>query len=282
MISWEFLKYQKKNFSYNPIIYFFLFWNAIKLFLIHADPIIQVLNLLISLGIYFYIEDLKLEIKKNKRFGLFLGLIFLSLTIVRSFFLNSVEDKYYYLNLPLGIFALVTLLKPDNELVDLKNIFLISILLPLRRLFFLISINFMMPLTKYLTWFFLFILGKNPISYDKSLFIDEVEVRILEGCAGVDNLFFVMSTLTIYFFIFRLREKYNIFFIIISSFLVSIITNIFRNTIIALVVSSNKSYKDYLYNFLHDSYGSLFFSFISVTIVSLIYFCLLNREIKHQ
>ena len=278
----EITKISKKNFYYNSIIYFFLFWNAIKLFLINSDPIIQVLNLLISSGIYFYIEDLKLEIKKKKKLSFFLGLIFLSLTIIRSFLLNSVEDKYYYLNLPLGIFALIAILKPVNKLVDLRNIFLLSLLLPLRRLFFFISINFMMPLTKYLTWFVLFMLGKNPISYDKSLFINDVEVRILKGCAGVDNLFFVISTLTIYMFIFRLREKYNIFFIIVTSFLVSIIINIFRNSIIALVVSSNKSYKDYLYNFLHDSYGSLFFSFISVTIVSLIYFCLLNKELKHQ
>ena len=74
----------KNNFSYNLIIYFFLLWNAIKLFLINSDPIIQILNLLLSIGIYFSIEDIKLEIKNKKRFSFFVGLISLSLIIIRS------------------------------------------------------------------------------------------------------------------------------------------------------------------------------------------------------
>ena len=39
--------------SLNILIYIFLVWNSLKLFLINADPIIQLLNLLISSGIYF-------------------------------------------------------------------------------------------------------------------------------------------------------------------------------------------------------------------------------------
>ena len=273
---------EKKFFSYNLVIYLFLLWNTIKLFLINSDPIIQVLNLLISIGIYFIIEDQKFIIKKKKSFSFFLGLVLFSLTIIRSFLLNNTEDKYYYFNLPFGIFSLIVILKPFNEFLYLRNIFLISLLLPLRRLFFSASINFLMPLTKYLTWFVLFMLGVNPILNDKNLFIDGVQVNISEGCAGADNLFFVISTITIYMLIFRLNYKNNILFISISSILVSVVINILRNTIIALVVSSNKPYKDSLYYFLHDSYGSLIFSFISVTTVSFIYFKLLNKELKNQ
>ena len=69
-------------------------------------------------------------------------------------------------------------------------------------------------------------------------------------------------------FIFKLNYRNNILFMSFSSVLVSIIINILRNSIIALVVSSNQTYKDFLYNFLHESYGCLFFSFISVSIVS--------------
>ena len=81
--------------------------------------------------------------------------------------------------------------------------------------------------------------------------------------------------------IFRLKNKNNILFFSIFSLLISIFINIFRNTLIALVVSSNKVYKDNLFYFLHDSYGSLLFSFISVTIVSLFYFKLLESELAH-
>ena len=272
----------KKNFSYNLIIYFFLLWNAIKLFLISLDPIIQILNLLLSIGIYFSIEDLKLEIKNKRRFGFYLGLVILSLTIMRSLLLNSGEDKYYYINLPLGIFALVVTLKPLNKFFELRNIILISLLLPIRRLFYAVLINIFVPLTKYLTWFVLFIIGKNPISYNKSLLFNDVELIISNGCAGVDNLYFVLSTGLIYMLIFRLKKKSNILLFSIFSVLISIIVNIFRNTLIALVVSSNKVYKDNLFYFLHDSYGSLLFSFISLTIISLFYFKLLESELAHQ
>lgn len=273
----------KNNFSYNLIIYFFLLWNAIKLFLINSDPIIQILNLLLSIGIYFSIEDIKLEIKNKKRFSFFVGLISLSLIIIRSCLLNSVEDIYYYFNLPFGIFALVITLKPFNQLIQLKNILLLSLLLPLRRLFYAIFINLFVPLTKYFTWFVLFILGKNPVFYNnKSLLIDNVEINISNGCAGVDNLYFVLSAGIIYMLIFRLKNKFNILLFSIFSALISIFINIFRNTLIALVVSSNKVYKDNLFYFLHDSYGSLLFSFISVTIVSLFYFKLLESELAHQ
>ena len=273
----------KNNFSYNLIIYFFLLWNAIKLFLINSDPIIQILNLLLSVGIYFSIEDIKLEIKNKKRFGFFVGLFILSLVIIRSCLLNNVEDKYYYFNLPLSIFALIITLKPFNQLIELKNILLLSLLLPFRRLFYAIFINLFVPLTKYFTWFALFILGKNPLFYDsKSLLIDNVEIKISNGCAGVDNLYFVLSAGIIYMFIFRLKSKFNILVFSIFSVLISIIINIFRNTLIALVVTSNNLYKDNLFYFLHDSYGSLFFSFISLTIVSLFYFKLLESELTHQ
>ena len=270
----------KNNFSYNLIIYFFLLWNAIKLFLINSDPIIQILNLLLSIGIYFSIEDIQLEIKNKKRFSFFVGLISLSLIIIRSCLLNSVEDKYYYFNLPFGIFALVITLKPLNQLIQLKNILLLSLLLPLRRLFYAIFINLFVPLTKYFTWFVLFILGKNPVFYNnESLLIDNVEINISNGCAGVDNLYFVLSAGIIYMLIFRLKNKFNILLFSIFSALISIFINIFRNTLIALVVSSNKVYKDNLFYFLHDSYGSLLFSLISAIIVSWFYFKLLEREL---
>ena len=50
----------------------------------------------------------------------------------------------------------------------------------------------------------------NPILNDKNLFIDGVQVNISEGCAGADNLFFVISTITIYMLIFKLNHKNNI------------------------------------------------------------------------
>lgn len=278
-----FLKiFKNKVTSFNFLIYSFLIWNSIKLFLINSEPLIQVLNLLISIGIYYIIEDQKLEIKNKKRFSFFIGVVFFSLVIIKSFLLNSVEDKYYYFNLPFGIFALIIILSPFKQFSNLRSIFIISLLLPLRRLFFSIGNYFLLPLTKYLTWFVLFALGKNPILNDKSLYIEGYQLLILKGCAGADNLFFVISAITIYMFIFQLKIKSNMLFMGVFSILISIFVNIFRNSTIGLVISSKNYYKDNIYHFLHNSYGSLLFSFISVTLVSLMYFKLLDKELNNE
>ena len=92
----------KNNFfNFNLLIYLFLIWNAIKLFSIKSDPIIQILNLLISMGIYFCIEDKKLKIKGKRKINNLIGIVGISITIFRSLMLSNVDDKFYYFKLPI-------------------------------------------------------------------------------------------------------------------------------------------------------------------------------------
>ena len=272
----------KGEFSiYNLLIYLFLIWNSLKLYIINSDPIIQILNLLLSIGIYFCIEDKNLQIKDKRRIDFFIGIVGISLVILRSFILNNVDDKYYYFNLPIGIFFFILILKPFREFINLKKIFIISLLLPLRRLFFELA-NFVLgyfiaPLTS----FALFSLGKDPILDGENIFIGNNQFIIEKGCLGADNLYFVLSTLLIYSCIFRLRKINNIINIFIASIAISIFINIIRNTLLALVVSSNLNYKKEMFNFLHDSFGSLTFSFFSVLFISFLYFKFLNKELKY-
>ena len=96
-----------KKINYNFLIYLFLIWNSLKLLLINSDPRIQILNLLISIGIYFCIEDKNLQIKGRRTISFLIGLVGISFTVFRSIILNNIDDKYYYLNLPIGIFFLI-------------------------------------------------------------------------------------------------------------------------------------------------------------------------------
>ena len=59
---------------------------------------------------------------------------------------------------------------------------------------------------------------------------------------------------------------------------VPFVMNVMRNSLIRLFVNLENNYKDQPFYFFHDSYGSLVFSFISVSIVSFTYFKLLNEE----
>jgi exosortase/archaeosortase family protein len=277
----KFLETIKSEISkYNLFIYIFLIWNAFKLFFINSDPIIQVLNLLLSIGIYFCIEDKKLKINNRRRLDFFIGIIGITFTLIRSFFLNNVDDKYYYFNLPIGIFFLIIILNPFKEFAYLKNIFLISLLLPFRRLFFELA-NFLLgSLIPSLTWFVLFSLGQNPILDGQNITIKDHQFTLSKGCWGADNLYFVLATLIIYSCIFRLRKIKNISILIMFSTLISIVINVIRNNLLVFIISSNISNREDIFVFLHDSYGSLIFSFFSILIISFLYFNFLNKELN--
>ena len=270
----------KKNF-FNIKYHFFLFliWNIFKLFQIKADPIIQLLNALLSLGIYFDIEDKDIQLDLKLK-SLFTGIILFVIVFIRSLLLNNVSDKFYYLLLPFGIFSICLLAKNFRQIKYFRSIILISLLLPLRRLFFYIVNPILLFLSKYFTFFSLFLLGVDPVLINRSIYLGNSELVISDGCGGADNMYFVISAVIIYFLTFRLRNKFNLTIIFLITFLVPLFTNIFRNTLLALIIKLETDYRDILFNFFHDSYGSFTFSFISVLIVSYIYFKLLNKELS--
>ena len=276
----EIIKGKSSNYSF--LIYLFLIWNSIKLFFINIDPIIQILNLLLTMGIFFCIEDRKLQIKGKRKINFLIGIIGISITVIRSLLLNNADDIYYYFNLPIGIFFLVILFKPFNEFNHLKKIFILSLLLPLRRLFFYLANYILGSLIPTLTWFVLFALGKNPILDAENIFIEDYQLIISKGCLGADNIYFVLSTIIIYSCIFRLRKIKNLGIVLSLSIAVSITINTIRNTMLALVLTSKISYKDRIFYFLHDSYGSLLFTFFSVLIISSLYFRFLNKELEYK
>ena len=88
-----FFKVQKKSINFNLIFYLFLIWNAVKLFLINSDPIIQSLNLLLSIGIYFCLEDMNLQLKSKKRLSFFIGIVGIAVTFFRFYILLSTSSR---------------------------------------------------------------------------------------------------------------------------------------------------------------------------------------------
>ena len=272
-------RFSGNSLNFNYIIYIFLIWNAIKLYQIGSTPIIQSLNLLLGLGIYFCLEEKVLKIINKNKLSYFVGLIGIFITTFKFFLLQSTDDKFYYFNLPVGIFFLILIINPLVQFTYLKDIFIISLLLPLRRLFYAITTYLLGSITKYITSFVLFSLGKNHIVEGESIFINNYELVLSKGCSGSDNLYFVICTLVIYMLIFRLKKNINLSIIIFSTIIISIIINTIRNTLLSFIVLSNLQFKDKLFYFFHDSYGSLIFSFISIVIVSWIYFNLLDKEL---
>ena len=268
------------NFNLNLVIYGFLIYTVLKFTIISIDLNVQLINALICFGIYFILEDKKLNINHNKT-QLCSGIFIFLLNFFRSFFLYGPDDKYYYLMLPIGIFSLVLISNFGDKKVLFNPIFLISILLPLRRVFFYIFNPLLLPLTKYLTWLSLSLLGIEGIIKDYSIHINDVTLVISNGCAGTNNLFFSISTFLIYSFIFRLREKNNFNKVAIFTIIFPIFINLFRNTFLGYVITLDNIFKDDIFYLFHDSIGSLFFDLITLFVMSKFYFRLLNKELKN-
>ena len=68
--------FKKTIFNIKYYVFLFLIWNIFKLFQIKADPIIQLLNSLLTLGIYFDIEDKDIELNIKLR-SFFMGILLL-------------------------------------------------------------------------------------------------------------------------------------------------------------------------------------------------------------
>ena len=258
-----------------------MLWNSFKLFQISSDPIIQLLNALLCIGIFFDVEDRnqKFDIRKRINISTFIGFVLFLLTIIRSFILTNVQDKYYYFLLPIGIISISLIGNKYLGNKFFRNIILISLLLPLRRVFFLLANPVLLFITKYLTWLLLFCLGSEPNLIGRSIFIGGSELVISDGCGGSDNLYFAISSVVIYTIIFRLRSKINQILISFTTIIIPIITNVIRNTSLALIITLEDTYRDKLFSFFHESYGSLIFSLISLFIISFVYFKLLNKEL---
>ena len=183
--------------------------------------------------------------------------------------------------MPSGIFSILLIIYESKDLNFYKNILNICLLLPLRRLFVYLLDFILLPVTKYLTWIILFSIGKEPILIDESIFINRSELIIGNACLGSDNLFFVICSVYIYSIILKLKNYQNIRIIAFITIIVPLLINVFRNVLLALIVSFEFNYKDDMFYFFHDSYGSVLFSLVSVSIVSKVYFSLLNSELKN-
>ncbi|MBO8242364.1 archaeosortase/exosortase family protein [Prochlorococcus marinus XMU1410] len=250
------------------------------MFQIQADPKIQLLSGLLSVGIYFDIEDKDLNIQSFRSKSFVFGIFLLAICIFRSFYLITPLDKYYYLLLPFGISSISLLGKQVKKNNSFRNIIFLSFLLPSRRLFFYLFNPILLFLTKYLTYVFLLCLGTNPILEGRSIFINRSELIISTGCGGTDNMFFVICSVIIYLLTLKLRNPFNLKIVYFLMFFVPLLTNVIRNALLAIFINLETNNKDVLFYFFHDSYGSLIFSLFSVLILSFIYFKLLNEELN--
>ena len=85
---------------------------------------------------------------------------------------------------------------------------------------------------------------------------------ISKGCRGADNMFFVISAVVISLSILSLRSKLNLRIIYFFIFIIPLLVNFVRNSLLKFVINLNINYKDKVFSFSNESCGSLFFNFL--------------------
>ena len=106
-------------------------------------------------------------------------------------------------------------------------------------------------------------------------------VEVLTGCSGYEQLFFSIATFLIFYLRFPIKNKNKLILELLKVVTCSFLINTFRIFILSAVVFID-SEKNIFFQFLHNSYGSLFFSLLATYITCLIYFKALKHENIYQ
>ena len=256
-------------------------WNVSLFGLSHQLETTQVLNLLLWLGIWMALEDQSPSLwprpSKASAFG---GTLLLVLTVARSSLTTNNQDRFVYLVLPLLALGLALLNRPLGQWRRFWKALVIALLLPLSRLITNgVLPALLVPVTAKLAWALLYALGFRA-------FLDGAEVQLGSGgvlvfgaCAGIEQLIFTVSVVVIFLLVFPLERLLHIALVIAASIVGAVLVNGVRIALLAYCTSWPDKAGMPAFTFLHDSYGSLLFSLVAVSIVGWIYLKLLDREL---
>jgi cyanoexosortase A len=256
-------------------------WNVAVFWLSNQIETTQVLNLLLWLGIWMALEDQGPSLwPRPSRASAFGGTLLLVLTVARSSLATNTQDRFIYLVLPLLAIGLALLNRPPGQWRRFWKPLAIALLLPLSRLITNgVLPGILVPVTAKLAWALLYALGFRA-------FLDGAEVQLGSGgvlvfgaCAGIEQLIFTVSVVVIFLLLFPLERLLHIALVITASIVGAVLVNGVRIALLAYCTSWPDKAGMPAFTFLHDSYGSLLFSLVAVSIVGWIYLKLLDREL---
>ncbi len=273
------LKKHRKEILFAAIIFSL---TITSFFIYGIDKQIIVYYSLLFLGILISIED-KLDKFKNKivMAGQIWIYVLLALFIT-NLVLIKFELNLIYLTLPISLFFFLKSFCPLEKILLYWKPILISLFFPLSKL-----INYYLsPFAKFnTTKLSSYILDLMSIYHERlynEIYFSGKKIVITDGCSGTDQLIFTITVILIFLLNYHLRSINNIFKILIYSIGISFFMNGIRISLLSVLFVKDNVIYDNLFKFLHDSYGSLVFSFLSVTLCSSIYLQLLNKELENE
>ena len=261
-MNWRYLKNNFDDFRY--ILISIIILNIYLLNIIKVGIFDQLINLMISFGVYNYFNENKYYEKKDlKKFQVFFAFTILFLVLYRSYWLHT-GDNFIYCLFPILLSILLMLHTSLFNIVKNLKPILISLLFPFSKVLFIPLSIIISPISTFLTWLVLNTFGVMSVMKGQEIFYNNSAINITFSCSGAGQILFCFSAMLILNFCFPLRNIKLLFIQLFLAFLFTLSSNIVRLSLLVIFAYSANSVEFSMFDYLHGGSGGLFFSFISM------------------
>jgi len=257
-----------KNFSYFRFTLLTLITlNIILLNYLKMSYYSQIINLLISYGIYDFYNNVEFKVEKKVNiFKTILAFSLLIITLYRSFWLH-INDNFIFLFFPLLLISLDLFFNNIfNTINNLKPI-LMALLFPIGKLLFIPLSIVLTPFSTLFTWITLNALGFYSVMSGQEIFFSNSGINITFSCSGAGQIIFSFTAMLIFNFCFPLKNRKFLLIQLFRTFLFTFSINIIRLFLLTIFVNTAGRVDDFsIFDYLHGGNGGLFFTFFSILI----------------
>ena len=224
----------------------------------------QILNLMISFGIFYhYLEN---KIKADKYVNLFqLGIAF---TILMGVFYRSlwlhIGDNFVYLIFPLLLFILVLLSNNISFISIYSRPITLSLLFPVSKFLFIPLAILINPFSTFFTWLLLNAFGFSSVMKGQEIFYNNSGVNITFSCSGSGQIIFCLIAMIIFNYFFPLKSNSLLLIQLFISSIFTFIANVFRLFLLTIFSNTANVEGFSIFDYLHGGNGGLLFSFFSI------------------
>lgn len=263
------MRFLEQEFLLNPLKSFLIliiFLNIYICYKLNISQFDQILNLLISFGVYNFYDKSFYKNKSNlNNIQILSSLLFLIAFLYRSFWLHE-GDNFVYILFPVFYLSLVLLFLPIENIIKNYKPLIISLLLPITKVLFIpLSIIFS-PLSSFFTWLLLNTFGFVSVIKGQEIFYNDSGINVTFSCSGSGQILFSLSAMIILNFCFPLKNIRLFLLQLLIAFLFTFSANTIRLFLLALFVNTSNSSGFSIFDYLHGGSGGLIFGFVSMAL----------------
>ena len=271
-------KYKSKFLNSNNILCLYLFFLNLYLYInSNLDPSLIVFYALCWSGIFL---NIKLNDSNKNRLTFFLTIVLVILLTIKSFSIHNHENHFIFISLLSSVFIVNFFNSNSFNFFNDRILIFLGSLQTINYLLMPYLSVFLQILTSKISNFILNFIGINSIQKSFYIYYEPNVIEVNTGCSGYIQLFFTFTALFIFYKVYPISNKLNLFFIINFSIFIPIILNAFRIFLLSIFIFIDTQNGKILFDFFHESMGSIIFSGFSVYFTGNYYLKIIEKEKK--